>query len=304
MKENRRLCRWLAALLAAAVLVGAGAALRWTFRMWYGGQGSALERTDLPGYAPVPNDLPAGAYAAENHCTEPGAVTLTDDAGRCWRVSAEGWNLQWVQTNGVGAVINARNVRTGATHSFYLGAQADSFDFFPQKLGEELYADPLGTMRKTLGRLWRVCGWTESGFRDFTGGMRVEAISPGEVGQRVALGNGLDLQQDAGFSGNLLLVEDTVTAPELTLRQEEPADLAQAPQTRTYTNADGLTWTLRWQDFQPGETLRLAAGCETGDWLEIWLYSGFLEYKGITTQEQALEEVFRALDHISRRAPA
>lgn len=296
--------RGAAALLAAVLLVCAGWGLRQAFRFRYGVQGTRLERTDLPGFAPAEEQGLVGLMPTENHCGREQDVTFTDDAGRCWRIRVPGWSLLWAETNGVGARIEARNVHTGVLRSLYLGREADTFDFFPQAVGEDLYADALGNIHRFLFWRWRSCQWTEAGFRELTGQMTVEELSPGEVGQRVAFGNHLDLQQTADFNGSLLVTDGRVTAPQLFLRQQAPAGARTLSRTADYTNARGLYWTLQWEETGKGDTdgVCLYARCrDTGDWVEIRLEEGYLESLDPDTGKAALEAAREALDHILPR---
>lgn len=304
--KTGKIRRWAAALLAVAVLLSAGVALRWAFRFRQGVQGNQLERTDLPGFAPTDSESLLGLMPTENHCTRDGSVTLTDDAGRGWRVQVPGWSLQWAETNGVGARVVARNLDTGAIRDFYLGKEADTFEFYPQTMGEELYADALGQMNRFLFWRWRVSPWTESGFRDFTRQMTVEAVPAGDVGQRVAFGDRLDLQQTGDFNGSLLITGDRVAAPQLTLCARAPTAYDGATGTQAYTSAGGLTWTLYWWETDPAvladKGMQLAACCEdTGDWVQIRLDGQYLEPRDLDDPDGALEAARQALDHILPR---
>lgn len=305
--KGKTFCRWAAALLAVMLLLCAGWALRQGYRLRHGVQGSRLARTDLPGFAPTEEQTLVGLMPAENHTAQENTLTLTDDAGRCWRLRVPGWSLLWTETNAVGAVVQACRVDTGVIRYFYLGRQADTFAVFPRTMGEELYADALSSLHHFLFWNWRSCSWTEEGFRAFLEQMTVEAVPAGQTGQRVALGDRLDLQQTADFNGSLLLTGDRVAAPQLVLREQAPAAYDGAPGTDRYTGAGGLTWTLQWWTITPEvlaeKGMKLAARCEdTGDWVELLLDDQYLADRGLQTQDQALEAAREALDHILPRA--
>lgn len=220
--------------------------------LWVGSRAPMAEkirlyRTDLPGYGEIMVSDPDGTIVVENHCTAENAVTVVDDEGRGWRVQVPGWSLQWVQTDALGAWINARDVRTGYTGSFYLGGNADGLETCPQTVGEDLKADAMSIWHSFLGLKWRTSLWEESSFRRFVRNMTVEAIPREEVGQTVALGNCLNLRQDGTFCGQLLLVDGKSEGPKVTL-WFDPFFFEEDPNQTSYTNADGVQWKLLWFD--------------------------------------------------------
>lgn len=305
-RQKRPLVRWLAALAALALLLGvglyAGGALRRTLSVRTSG-GSRMTRTDLPGFGMVRLTDPEGIIPAENHCTEEGGVTVVDDLGRGWKIAVPGWNLQWVMTNSLGAWIDARNIRTGVTESFYLGSNADSFDVCPQTLGDDLKADTMGDLHRFLGWSWQTSRWSEQGFRAFLKQMTLESIEPAEVGQTIALGDALNLRQDAELCGQPVWMGQESHAPCVTLWYE-PFLFENTPKTETFAGAGGLEWTLKWFDNadtdlrQDGLTVFAVGAC---GYLEIDLDPQYLEYKGITSVEEALAQAKAVLEHISPR---
>ena len=103
-----------------------------------------LHRTDLPGFGPVTLADPEGIVVVENHSEEQRSVTVVDDLGRGWRISAKGWSFQWGMTNSLGAWIEGRNLLTGRTEAFYLGSNVEQFGVCSRTLREGLFVDAMG----------------------------------------------------------------------------------------------------------------------------------------------------------------
>lgn len=303
-KPRRPLLRWGVVLAALVLLLGVGLyAGGVLYRTQAARAQSHLTRTDLPGFGMVRLTDPEGTIPAENHCTEEGGVTVVDDRGRGWKITVPGWNLQWVMTNSLGAWIDARNIRTGDTQSFYLGSQADGFDVCPQTVGNDLKVDTMAELHRFLRWSWQTSRWPRQEFLGFVRQMTVEALDPAEVGQTIALGDALNLRQDAELCGQPVWVGRENRSPRVTLWYE-PFLFEEPPETETVTGAGGLEWTLLWSDIPQTDLVQnglkvFASG--TGGFLEIDLDPQYLAYKGITTPEAALAQARAVLGHISPR---
>lgn len=266
---------------------------------------SRLTRTDLPGFGMVRLTDPEGIITAENHCTKEGSVTVVDNQGRGWKITVPGWNLQWVMTNNLGAWIDAHNLKTGVTESFYLGNKADSFDVCPQTVVENLKADTMGDLHRFLGWSWQTSRWSKQEFHAFVNKMTVEAINLTEVGQIIALGDALNLRQDAELCGQPVWVGHENHAPRVTLWQD-PFLFEEKPVTEIVSGAGGLKWTLLWFESSDTNTnlwqdgIAVFASGSSG-FLEIDLDPQYLKYKGITTVESALAQAKAVLRHIFPR---
>lgn len=302
--------RILAALVTLAAFVGIGLGIGW--KIWpayhvqvYDNNGR-LTRGDLPGFGCLRNSEDGGKIlAAENHCNYENAVTVVDETGRAWHLQASGWNLQWAMTNAVGAALLARNVQTGEVHWFYLGKNAGQFSFCPQQLGEDLTIDCGGRSWFFFGKLWQLSEWPAWSFRAFAQQLQVMRIDRQGVGQTVALGDDLNLEQTATFCGSLLLENGKQVAPEVTLWYEPFFFEEGDPEKITYTSANDLEWTLMWFDSSTEqlaeEGTAVYASCGIGGYLEIALSKEMLQQQNIQTMGQAVEAAERVLDHISRR---
>lgn len=252
---------------------------------------------------------PEGMIVVENHSEEQRSVTVVDDLGRGWRVSAKGWSFQWVMTNSLGAWIEGRSLRTGLTEAFYLGSNAHQLGVCPRTLQEGLSVD-------AMGKVWRMfsyhatpaTAWSERGFRAFSKRLVVEAIPPEAVGQPVALGDCLTLQQDQNFCGRYLWVGKVLKSTGVIL-WDAPIPPEETNRTKRYKSATGLLWTLAWIEGSDPvvaeQGLRVYASCqESSGYLEIRLEPQLLQARGISTAVGALQEAGRVLDRISLREDA
>ena len=242
----------------------------------------------------------------ENHSEEQRSVTVVDDPGRGWRISAKGWSFQWVMTNSLGAWIEGRNLLTGRTEAFYLGSNVEQFGVCSRTLREGLSVD-------AMGKVWRMfsyhatpaAAWSEREFRAFSEKLVVESIPPEAVGQQVALGDSFIMEQDQNFCGCYLRVNKALKSTGVIL-WDVPIPQGETDRTKRYKSATGLMWTLEWAGCSDPvvrqQGLRLYASCQQeSGYLEIRLEPQLLRAQKISTVVGALQEVGRVLDRIHLR---
>ena len=266
----------------------------------------ALTRTDLPGYEAYPALAdPLNSMAAANHCAEACPVTLVDEQGRAWRLSAEGYCLQWDYTSTAGALVAAKNLRTGETVSFWLGSPDHVPGEFPVPVQDGLTADVLPRIKQVFGLPWQFPSFDKGRFRQFiTRTLRVEAIPGQEVGQTVAFGNGMDLRQTADFNpaGIYLSGGRGSVCPRLIL-MEKPAYLSGPTRTASYTTAAGLQATLLWSEYagdSPVERgVSLFADFGSRGVVQVMLDPCYMAAQGIATADQALAHARAQLDRLT-----
>ena len=298
--QNKR----LAIPVAAAAILLLLAAL-WLLSEKKPVHGNALSRTDLPGFAAVTlEEAERGTIRVENHSTQQVPVTLVDETGRAWKLSAPGWNFLWVYTDEVGAFVEAHNIRSGETTTFHLGHPDDALEAFPIQIREDLVADPLFTARQFLLWSWNEPDCNKPQFQKFVEDvLQVEEISPEQMGQTIAFGEHLNAKQSAAFTPRLLLTGGSNQAVETTLLSEMPLTADQAAFQKEYTNKHGLSFALRWNDTLDEDllfaTFTVYAAFGENEAIQLVLDQNYLTENGLTSAEAAIIHVEQALDHFS-----
>lgn len=253
-----------------------------------------LTRAGLPGYSSVLGmGDPSNYMVPTNLCTRACPVTLVDEQDRAWRLSADGYCLQWVYTSEAGAAVNAKNLRTGETIPFFLGNPDDLLTESAQPIRDGLAAGVAPDLLHLFGLDLEVPAFDQGRFRDFAANhLQVESIPREEVGQDVALGNWLELRQTAGFNPcGIFLAGSGAACPQMVL-MDKPAYFDDEPASEPYTTAAGIPAVLLWQPEEDGALakagLRVYADCGGRGVVQVILPANYLEQAGITTMGQAV----------------
>lgn len=302
-KKTKQATRLAVPVAAAAILLLL--AVLWLLSGKTQAHGNALARTDLPGFAAVTlEEAERGILRAENHSAQQAPVTLVDETGRAWKLSAPGWNFLWIYTDAVGALVEAHNIHSDETIVFHLGHPDDALEAFPIQIQEELVADPLFTARQFLLWSWNEPDCNKPQFQKFVEDvLQIEEIRPEEVGQTIAFGEHLNAEQCAEFTPRLLLNGGSSRAVQTTLLSEMPLTANKAAFEKEYTNKHGLSFNLRWNDTLDEDllfaTFTVYAAFGENEAIQLVLDQNYLTENELTSTEAALLHVEQALDHFS-----
>lgn len=302
----------LAALLLIIVIAGAVA---W-FRASQTNKYTSCEdfvRTDLPGFCAVTKEMDENATVhTGNLCQQEMPVTFVDEIGRAWKLSASGWNFLWTGTDAVGATIDAHNIKTGEVFTFHIGHPEHSNNLYPIAVQDDLTIDPLPVVKEFLNWNWLEPCYNKNDFKNFAEKqLQAEEIDPSEVGQKVAFGNELTVEQTAAFNTQMLIAPSEDTPTKTSNESIQTILLADLPEignpdqifTAVYTNKNGLIWTLQWltnnetsMDF---EGFMMYASCGYSGTVRIVLSSDYLSTHGISDIDSALKNIHQTLDLFS-----
>lgn len=302
-KKLRQTTRLAVPVAAAAILLLL--AVLWLLSEKNQARGSALSRTDLPGFAAVTlEEAERGTIRTENHSAQQAPVTLVDENGRAWKLSAPGWNFLWVYTDAVGALVEAHNIRSDETIAFHLGHPDDALEAFPIRIREDLVADPLFTARQFLLWSWNEPDCNKPQFRKFVEDvLQIEEIRPEQVGQVIAFGEHLNAEQSAAFTPRLLLTGGSSQAVQATLLSEMPLTADEAAFQQEYTNRHDLSFVLRWNDTLDEDLLfasfTVYAAFGENEAIQLVLDQNYLTENDLTSAEAAIRHVEQTLDYFS-----